>query len=288
MTIRAVCANGHNIKANAKFAGRKAPCPKCGELVDFPAAAPASTQANPLVAAEVVQPSPGTGQVSSKSPAHDPLNNFHPVPEQDPQVAPGNAYQPTVRQIAEPEKKSILAPILLGLGGVLLAVGLIGACVAFAVFAPASDEDPLVLLDIEKNDAKQAQEHSKERDLSPNTNGNPRQRPAPPNGDVQRTTKNTNRAEGAGEKLRSIFGYDSERRAQLSEYLQLKGHPRGKVGVLNLKLLGRLNGICKNLQLEPDKNNYIAFPEKEYPEYREMFEQGRLFENPSLAQISSL
>lgn len=78
-------------------------------------------------------------------------------------------------------------------------------------------------------------------------------------------------------KTKVLFGFDRDRRAVFSSYLQAHGFGKGNAGVTILKVLGRLNGVAKVLGLEPDEYNYVDLPADAFTDFRRVFESGELF-----------
>ena len=206
-----------------------------------------------------------------------------------PSTGATSAYAPPTRAVEE-EDDSVSAKTVVGYVAfvALCLTTLVGVFLAVLFWLPSQEQ--LVA------SAQNAPEPSAQADSnggpssSTGTGTNPSTMTGRASEPESTEVKSSSAASSAGnsssgpDKLRNIFGYDKEKRTQLSEYLQLKGHSRGHIGVLNLKILGRLNGVCNTFDLKPDDNNYVVFPEKAFPQYRERFDQGKLFEDEKLAQ----
>ncbi|MEM7559744.1 MAG: hypothetical protein AAF394_11530 [Planctomycetota bacterium] len=301
MPIRVICPCGQKIDAAERFAGRSVKCPTCGAALTIPnPTADAGANMGTMEVLDMSEDSPQEKSALTLEPlensgasARSGMAGLQPTMENSGALpatgATTSAYAPPTR-VVEEEDDSISAKTVVGYVAfvALCLTTLVGVVVTVLFWLPSQEQLVASSQDAPESSVQADSDGGLTNASGTGTNASTTTgRVSEPEGTGATASSATSPAGNSSsgpDKLRNIFGYDKEKRTQLSEYLQLKGHSRGHIGVLNLKILGRLNGVCKNFDLKPDDNNYVVFPEKAFPEYRERFDQGKLFEDEKLAQ----
>ncbi len=301
MPIRVVCPCGQKIDAADRFAGRSVKCPNCDSALRIPN--PSAEAASSMGTLEVLDMSENPQQEKSamtleplKSPGFSALSGLEDLPsvKENSSTLPAkgtatSAYSPPTRTVEE-EDDSISAKTVVGYVAfvALCLTTLVGVVAAVLFWLPPQEQLVASIQDAPESSVQADSDGGLSSPTGTGTNASitlgRASEPESTEVTSSSVTSVASKNSSGPDKLRNIFGYDKEKRTQLSEYLQLKGYSRGHIGVLNLKILGRLNGVCNTFDLKPDDNNYVVFPEKAFPEYRERFDQGKLFENERLAQ----
>lgn len=300
MPIRVVCPCGQKIDAAERFAGRSVKCPTCGEALTIPnPSADAESNMGTMEVLDMSEDPPQEKSALTLEPLENPgasalsgvdgLRSARKNPALPSKGATTSAYAPPTR-VVEEEDDSISAKTVVGFVAfvALCLITLVGVALAVLFWLPAQGQlvasipDAPESSDPADNLGSPSSPKGTETNASTTTGNETESQGTRATGSSTASAVSNNSS--GPDKLRNIFGYDKDKRTQLSEYLQLKGHSRGRIGVLNLKILGRLNGVCNTFDLKPDDNNYVVFPEKAFPEYRERFDQGKLFEDEKLAQ----
>lgn len=306
MKANVKCPNGHVVTVPSDLDGRQIQCPVCsgkfavrlptqasGQSAMFEGSDPAANQRDALARPTGNLQTSGFG--SSAGIPREPL--LQEV------VTHSNAYAPLVRHIEEPETEREGLPLLrivgLGVAGcTVLLVGL-GALSWMLISGSSVSSEPVVASAPVTGPSKEQTVVADEGLRSPKSevSGETSSSWKPENGQTvsdwaTRESSGTSQAASSNlgaaravrkrSKMKVLFGFDQERREQLSSYLQAHGYPKGKAGLAILKLLGQLNGVAKALELEPDEFNYVDMPAGAFKDFRSTFETGDLFETEVL------
>ncbi len=81
----------------------------------------------------------------------------------------------------------------------------------------------------------------------------------------------------------SVFGYDTQQRTTMAEFLIAGNVARLKANASALLVAGKLISAAKSLGLKPDESNRIAFPAD--TNFERMFEEGTLVNKIDIAKL---
>lgn len=298
MSITVTCPSGHKINAPEKFAAKVVKCPKCSQPIQIPSLAEEVPMAleMPTPAAD---PFADFSANASGAPA-DPFGEFATIPAASyapTSYSPGNyspgayapsggGYAPVSQGSGQPatagnksaqSKKSVLPLVLIGVvGGGLVLVVLAVAVVGFMYMksGPSGSNTIVASLGLES-------EVDREFELIKaglNAKFWPNQQKLSREDEEDR--------ERAFETIRKLlspdaivyFGYDTSMRKRMREYFLTQQLSEEEAAMAGVQVVGRLKKMAEELELKPDQNNRVSFPQPE-EEFRKQIMELNILDN---------
>ncbi len=294
MPITVTCPSGHTINAPEKFAGKVVKCPKCSQPTQIPSLAEEVPMALEMPTSATVDPFADFSANASGAPA-DPFGEFASMPVAS--YAPtsyspgsyaqaGGGYAPVSQGSGQPTaagsksaraKKSALPLVLIGVAGggfvlVLLVVAVVGfmymksgsssgssIAASFGLGSEADREFELIKAGMTArfwpNKQKLSREDEEDR-------------------------------ERAFETIRKMlspdaivyFGYDAGMRKRMREYLLTQQLSEEEAAMAGVYVVGRLKMMAEELELKPDQDNRVSFPQPE-EEFRKQIMEVNILDN---------
>lgn len=293
MPITVTCPSGHKINAPEKFAGKVVKCPKCSQPIQVPSLAEEVPMASemPTPAAD---PFADFSANASGAPA-DPFGEFASMPAAS--YAPtsyspgayapaGGGYAPVSQGSVQPakagnksaqSKKSVLPLVLIGVvGGGLVLVVLAVAVVGFMYMksGPSGSNTIVASLGLESETDREFEliKAGVTAKFWPNKQKLSRE-----------DEEDRDRAFETIRKLLSpdatvYFGYDASMRKRMREYLVTQQLSEEEAAMAGVQVVGRLKMMAEELELKPDQNNRVSFPQPE-EEFRRQIMEVNILDN---------